>query len=29
MGVMEKLTELGLKDGDVIDILGYQMEYSE
>ena len=29
MGVMEKLKELGLKDGDVIDILGYQMEYSE
>ena len=29
MGVMEKLKELGLKDGDVIDILVYQMEYSE
>lgn len=29
MGVMEKLKELGLKDGDVIDILGHQMEYSE
>lgn len=29
MGVMEKLKELGLKNGDVIDILGYQMEYSE
>ena len=29
MGVMEKLKELGLKDGDVIDILCYQMEYSE
>lgn len=29
MGVMEKLKELGLKDGDVIDILGYKMEYSE
>lgn len=29
MGVMDKLKEKGLKDGDVIDILGYQMEYSE
>ncbi len=29
MGVMDKLREKGLKDGDVIDILGYQMEYSE
>ena len=29
MGVMEKLKELGLKDGDVIVILGHQMEYSE
>ena len=29
MGVMEKLKELGLKNGDVIDVLGYQMEYSE
>ncbi|MDD3304087.1 MAG: GTPase ObgE [Clostridia bacterium] len=29
MGVMNKLKELGLKDGDVIDVLGYQMEYSE
>lgn len=29
MGVMEKLKEMGLKEGDVIDILGYQMEYSE
>ena len=29
MGVMEKLKELGLKDGDVIDLLGHQMEYSE
>lgn len=29
LGVMEKLKELGLKDGDVIDVLGYQMEYSE
>ncbi len=29
IGVMDKLKELGLKPGDVIDILGYQMEYSE
>ena len=29
MGVMQKLKDMGLKDGDVIDILGYQMEYSE
>lgn len=29
MGVMDKLKEIGLEDGDVIDILGYQMEYSE
>lgn len=29
LGVMEKLKELGLKEGDVIDIVGFQMEYSE
>ncbi len=29
LGVMDKLKEIGLKGGDVIDILGYQMEYSE
>ncbi len=29
LGVMEKLKDNGLKSGDVIDILGYQMEYSE
>lgn len=29
LGVMEKLKEMGLKNGDVIDVLGYQMEYSE
>lgn len=29
MGVMDKLKEMGLKSGDVIDVLGYQMEYSE
>lgn len=29
LGVMERLKELGLQEGDVIDILGYQMEYSE
>lgn len=29
LGVMDKLREIGLKSGDVIDILGYQMEYSE
>lgn len=28
MGVMDKLREMGLKSGDIIDILGYQMEYS-
>ena len=27
MGVMEKLKELGLEEGDTIDIIGYQMEY--
>ena len=29
MGVMEKLQEMGLKSGDVIDVLGYQLEYEE
>ena len=29
MGVMEKLHEMGLKSGDVIDVLGYQLEYEE
>lgn len=29
LGVMDKLKDIGLKTGDVIDILGYQMEYSE
>jgi hypothetical protein len=29
MGIMDKLKEDGLKDGDTIDIAGYQMEYSE
>lgn len=29
MGVMEKLKEKGLKSGDVIDVLGYQLEYEE
>ena len=28
MGVMKKLHEMGLKEGDVIDILGYQLEYN-
>lgn len=27
LGVMTRLRELGLKDGDTIDIIGYQMEY--
>lgn len=27
MGVMKKLREMGLKSGDTIDIIGYQMEY--
>ncbi len=29
MGVMDRLKELGLSSGDTIDILGYQMEYTE
>ena len=29
MGVMDKLKELGLREGDTIDIIGYQMEYSD
>ncbi len=29
MGVMKKLKEDGLKNGDIIDIIGYQMEYTE
>ena len=29
MGVMEKLQEMGIKSGDVIDVLGYQLEYEE
>lgn len=29
MGVMNELKENGLKDGDTIDIIGFQMEYSE
>lgn len=29
LGVMEKARQLGLKEGDTIDIIGYQMEYSE
>ncbi|MEG2310906.1 MAG: GTPase ObgE [Clostridia bacterium] len=29
MGVMKQLKEQGLKDGDMIDIIGYQMEYKE
>lgn len=29
MGVMDKLREKGLKSGDTIDVLGYQMEYEE
>ena len=29
IGVMQKLKDMGLKNGDIIDILGYQMEYSE
>ena len=29
MGVMDKLKELGLEEGDTIDIIGYQMEYYE
>lgn len=28
MGVMEKLHEMGLKEGDTIDVLGYQLEYT-
>lgn len=28
MGVMKKLHDMGLKEGDVIDILGYQLEYT-
>lgn len=29
LGIMEKLKELGLKEGDIIDIIGFQMEYYE
>ncbi|MEG0873237.1 MAG: GTPase ObgE [Clostridia bacterium] len=29
MGVMDKLKEIGLKQGDTIDIIGYQMEYKD
>ncbi len=29
MGVMKELKENGLKSGDIIDIIGFQMEYSE
>lgn len=28
MGVMKKLHEMGLKEGDIIDVLGYQLEYT-
>ena len=28
MGGMKKLHEMGLKEGDIIDILGYQLEYT-
>ena len=28
MGVMKKLHDMGLKEGDIIDILGYQLEYT-
>lgn len=29
LGVMAKLREMGLEEGDIIDIVGYQMEYHE
>lgn len=29
LGIMEELKKLGLKEGDVIDIIGFQMEYYE
>lgn len=29
MGVMDKLKEMGLENGDMIDIIGYQMEYHD
>lgn len=29
MGVMKRLEKMGLKDSDIIDIIGYKMEYSE
>lgn len=29
MGVMKKLTEMGLKPGDTIDVIGFKMEYFE
>lgn len=29
LGIMNRLKEMGLKDGDTIDIIGYQMEYFE
>ena len=29
MGVMDKARELGLQDGEYLDIIGYQMEYND
>ncbi len=29
LGVMKKLHDMGLEEGDIIDIVGYQMEYHE
>ena len=29
LGVMKKLHEMGLEEGDIIDIVGYQLEYHE
>ena len=29
IGVMDKLKEMGIQEGDFIEIEGYQLEYSE
>ena len=29
MGVMDKAKELGLKNGEYLDVIGYQLEYND
>ena len=29
LGVMDRLREMGIEDGDIIEIDGYQLEYTE